>query len=72
MPFWVRCILMLWVDMFVIQIWVAIYREEILERTRRVRLGAGKLPWYLYIYGILVILTVFSIIPFGIWLIFLR
>ena len=72
MPFWVRCILMLWVDMFVIQIWVAIYREEILERTRRVRLNRGNLPWYLYIYGILVILTIFSIIPFGIWLIFLR
>ena len=72
MPFWVRCILMLWVDMFVIQIWAAVYKTEILNATRRVRLGIDKLPWYLYIYGILVILTIFSIIPFGIWLIFLR
>lgn len=72
MPFWVRCILMLWVDMFVIQIWAAIYKTELLKVTSRVRLGTGKLPWYLYIYGILVILTIFSIIPFGIWLIFLR
>ena len=72
MPFWVRCILMLWVDMFVIQIWAAIYKTEILKTTTRVRLNCGKLPWYLYIYGILVILTIFSIIPFGIWLIFLR
>lgn len=72
MPFWVRCILMLWVDMFVIQIWAAVYKTEILNASRRARLGTNKLPWYLYIYGILVILTIFSIIPFGIWLIFLR
>lgn len=72
MPFWVRCILMLWVDMFVIQIWAAMYKTEILNANRRARLGTDKLPWYLYIYGILAILTIFSIIPFGIWLIFLR
>lgn len=72
MPIWIKCIFMLLICFVVMQILVMIYADDIRKIILKAKLPGGKLPWYLYIYGISFLLCIFSLIPLGIWFIFLR
>ena len=74
MPIWVKCILMLWVVFLFMQIWASIYKRELQIELFRAKLTNYKtgLSWYFYVYGITIVLCIFSIIPLAIWFIFLR
>lgn len=72
MPIWIKCIFMLWVCFVVMQIFAMIYTDDIRQKILKAKMPNGKLPWYLYIYAITFLLCIFSLIPIGVWLIFLR
>lgn len=74
MPIWVKCILMLWVIFLFMQIWASIYKTELQREILRAKFNNYKtgLSWCLYVYGITIVLCIFSIIPLAIWFIFLR
>lgn len=72
MPIWVKCIFMLWVSFVVMHCFAIIWADEIRKRCRLVKLGISNLPLYMVIYALAFVLCILSIIPFAIWVIFLR
>ena len=72
MPIWIKFIFMLWICFVVMQILAMIYADDIRQKISKAKIPGVNLPWYLYIYAISFLLCIFSIIPIGVWFIFLR
>lgn len=71
MPIWVKCVFVLWAFTFVIDRFANMYKAELRKLLHTASIS-GHLPWYIWVYGLAVILCVVSVIPLTIWLIFLR
>lgn len=78
MPIWVKCILLLWVVRYVMMLFfrthVKTHPDEVARKIAMLELTKNykECPWYIFAYGVTVIICRLSIIPLAIWFIFLR